>query len=122
MRDKMESFWLAETLKYLYLTLDDSQPPLLSLDEYVFNTEAHPLLVHASLADAASEHGYEMQAYSGMTNTTLDARIEVRHCSCALKNWQKHAAVLLLHKVVLPCTCPFRQLAVQTLPTCLNLP
>ncbi|KAI1171736.1 family 47 glycosyl hydrolase [Nemania sp. FL0916] len=38
--DSMESFWLSETLKYFYLIF--SPPDLLSLDEYVFNTEAHP--------------------------------------------------------------------------------
>jgi mannosyl-oligosaccharide alpha-1,2-mannosidase len=38
--DSMESFWMAETLKYLYLLF--SPPDLVSLDEYVFNTEAHP--------------------------------------------------------------------------------
>ncbi|XP_006900720.1 PREDICTED: endoplasmic reticulum mannosyl-oligosaccharide 1,2-alpha-mannosidase [Elephantulus edwardii] len=41
-RDKMESFFLGETLKYLYLLFSDD-PNLLSLDTYVFNTEAHPL-------------------------------------------------------------------------------
>ncbi|KIW76384.1 hypothetical protein Z517_11130 [Fonsecaea pedrosoi CBS 271.37] len=40
-RDSMESFWLAETLKYLYLIF--SPPDLISLDDYVLNTEAHPL-------------------------------------------------------------------------------
>ncbi|OAP56682.1 hypothetical protein AYL99_08794 [Fonsecaea erecta] len=40
-RDSMESFWLAETLKYLYLIF--SPPDLVSLDDYVLNTEAHPL-------------------------------------------------------------------------------
>ncbi|KAK4150840.1 glycoside hydrolase [Chaetomidium leptoderma] len=39
--DSMESFWLGETLKYFYLMF--SEPELISLDEYVFNTEAHPL-------------------------------------------------------------------------------
>ncbi|KIW61688.1 hypothetical protein PV05_01780 [Exophiala xenobiotica] len=39
--DRMESFWLAETLKYFYLIF--SEPSLISLDEYVLNTEAHPL-------------------------------------------------------------------------------
>ncbi|KAK0619160.1 glycoside hydrolase [Immersiella caudata] len=39
--DTMESFWLGETLKYFYLMF--SEPDLISLDEYVFNTEAHPL-------------------------------------------------------------------------------
>ncbi|KAJ6440614.1 glycosyl hydrolase family 47 protein [Purpureocillium lavendulum] len=38
--DSMESFWLGETLKYLYLTF--SEPDLVSLDDWVFNTEAHP--------------------------------------------------------------------------------
>ncbi|XP_074525945.1 mannosidase, alpha, class 1B, member 1b [Halichoeres trimaculatus] len=41
-RDKMESFFLGETLKYLYLLFSD-EPDLISLDQYVFNTEAHPL-------------------------------------------------------------------------------
>lgn len=37
----MESFWLAETLKYFYLTF--SEADLVSLHDYVLNTEAHPL-------------------------------------------------------------------------------
>ena len=38
-----QSFFLAETLKYLYLLFsDDSVVPL---DRWVFNTEAHPLPV-----------------------------------------------------------------------------
>ncbi|KAK3940996.1 glycoside hydrolase [Diplogelasinospora grovesii] len=41
MSDSMESFWMGETLKYFYLIF--SEPDLVSLDEYVFNTEAHPL-------------------------------------------------------------------------------
>ncbi|KZF22942.1 glycoside hydrolase family 47 protein [Xylona heveae TC161] len=36
----MESFWFAETLKYFYLIF--SEPDLVSLDEFVLNTEAHP--------------------------------------------------------------------------------
>ncbi|EAW17220.1 glycoside hydrolase family 47 protein [Aspergillus fischeri NRRL 181] len=39
--DSMESFWMGETLKYFFLLF--SSPDLISLDEYVFNTEAHPL-------------------------------------------------------------------------------
>ncbi|KAK5217897.1 hypothetical protein LTR99_003291 [Exophiala xenobiotica] len=38
--DDMESFWFAETLKYFYLLFSD--PNLISLDEWVLNTEAHP--------------------------------------------------------------------------------
>lgn len=38
--NEMESFWLAETLKYYYLLF--SEPGVISLDEWVLNTEAHP--------------------------------------------------------------------------------
>lgn len=38
--DSMESFWLAETLKYFYLLF--TTPDVISLDHWVFNTEAHP--------------------------------------------------------------------------------
>ncbi|KAI1744831.1 glycoside hydrolase family 47 protein [Xylaria scruposa] len=38
--DEMESFWTAETLKYFYLLY--SEPNLISLDQWVLNTEAHP--------------------------------------------------------------------------------
>jgi len=41
--DRQESFFFAETLKYLYLIFDD--PARFPLDEWVFNTEAHPLRV-----------------------------------------------------------------------------
>lgn len=41
-RDNMESFWLAETLKYLYLIfVDEKDEKALGLDEIIFNTEAH---------------------------------------------------------------------------------
>ncbi|CAK7566963.1 MAG: mannosyl-oligosaccharide alpha-1,2-mannosidase [Sporothrix epigloea] len=39
-RDNMESFWLAETLKYFYLLFSPEE--LLPLDKVVINTEAHP--------------------------------------------------------------------------------
>jgi mannosyl-oligosaccharide alpha-1,2-mannosidase len=39
--NQMESFWLAETLKYFYLLF--STPDTISLDDWVLNTEAHPL-------------------------------------------------------------------------------
>ena len=38
--DRMESFWLAETLKYFYLIFGETGD--ISLDEWVLNTEAHP--------------------------------------------------------------------------------
>ncbi|KAF1774957.1 Glycoside hydrolase family 47 [Phytophthora cactorum] len=41
--NKMESFFLAETLKYHYLL--QAPETLIPLDKYVFNTEAHPLRI-----------------------------------------------------------------------------
>ncbi|CAE6452484.1 unnamed protein product [Rhizoctonia solani] len=38
--DHTESFFFAEVIKYIYLTFDE--PNKFSLDDYVFNTEAHP--------------------------------------------------------------------------------
>lgn len=40
-RDEEESFWMGETLKYAYLL--QAEPENVSLDEFVFNTEAHPV-------------------------------------------------------------------------------
>ncbi|CCM02763.1 uncharacterized protein FIBRA_04871 [Fibroporia radiculosa] len=41
--DKMETFLMSETLKYLYLLFSDES--VLPLNKYVFNTEAHPFPV-----------------------------------------------------------------------------
>lgn len=46
MSDSMESFFLAETLKYLYLTFSPRET--LDLSQWVFNTEAHPMRVWES--------------------------------------------------------------------------
>lgn len=39
----LQSFWMAETLKYFFLLF--SKPSTISLDDYVFNTEAHPFKI-----------------------------------------------------------------------------
>lgn len=44
--DKMESFFVSETLKYLFLLFSDDL--VLPLDQWVFNTEAHPLPIWTS--------------------------------------------------------------------------
>lgn len=45
-RDDMESYFFAETMKYLYLLLAD--PTRIDLSKTVFNTEAHPLNILAA--------------------------------------------------------------------------
>jgi hypothetical protein len=51
-KDKMETFFLGETLKYLYLLFGDTN--VLPLTQFVFNTEAHPLPIR-SQKDSAVE-------------------------------------------------------------------
>jgi mannosyl-oligosaccharide alpha-1,2-mannosidase len=41
--DSMENFWMSETLKYFYLILSD--PDQISLDDFVFHTEADPFRI-----------------------------------------------------------------------------
>ena len=43
MKDKMETFFLGETLKYFFLIFSDDAA--LPLEKWVINTEAHPLPV-----------------------------------------------------------------------------
>ncbi|KAJ3287590.1 hypothetical protein HDU76_007799 [Blyttiomyces sp. JEL0837] len=52
--DKMESFFIAETLKYLYLLFTDDDT--IALERYVLTTEAHPISVrgHGSRRDPKS--------------------------------------------------------------------
>jgi endoplasmic reticulum Man9GlcNAc2 1,2-alpha-mannosidase len=46
-RDKMESFFLAETLKYFYLLFESDTEPNIDLTKWLFNTEAHLLPIRS---------------------------------------------------------------------------
>ena len=56
--DRMESFWLGETLKYFYLIQVPMEEHGIDLTKYVFNTEAHPTRtipeIRKAIADAAA--------------------------------------------------------------------
>ncbi|KAK7038564.1 alpha-1,2-mannosidase [Favolaschia claudopus] len=54
--DIADSFWYAETLKYLYLTFDD--PKHISLDNYVFNTECSPFKAPPALLSYKGSGGW----------------------------------------------------------------
>ena len=53
--DKMQTFWLAETLKYLFLLFSPSTT--LPLDQWVFNTECHPLRAERPAAQVSAMLG-----------------------------------------------------------------
>jgi len=53
--DRMNSFFLSETCKYLYLLFDDSP----EWDQWVFTTEGHPLKLPRKVANNATAYGRE---------------------------------------------------------------
>lgn len=80
--DNMESFIFAETFKYHYLLQAD--PELLSLDDYVLNTEAHPFISDPKahkpgfegLWDASTVKDQELGARAEGTDVQKWARME----------------------------------------------
>ncbi|KAI9313567.1 glycoside hydrolase [Dichotomocladium elegans] len=58
--DRQESFLFAETLKYLYLIYEDPDAhEAISLDKWVFNTEAHPFRITHMVPGAPSLPHFE---------------------------------------------------------------
>jgi hypothetical protein len=51
----VSSFFLAETLKYLFLLFRDDDP--IPLDQWVLNTEAHPLPVFTWTTEERANFG-----------------------------------------------------------------
>lgn len=104
-RDKMESFFLGETLKYLYLLFSDDME-LLSLDKYVFNTEAHPLPIWPSppkwcyhtghvCKDQAHRVQYESKTViAAQSDTSLNDHPQL---DCCVEQYRQICAVHLTH-------------------------
>ncbi|KIY47407.1 glycoside hydrolase family 47 protein [Fistulina hepatica ATCC 64428] len=65
--NETESFWFAEVLKYLFLTFDD--PDVISLDEYVFNTEGQPFKAPAEKDVYGSG---QLVTYTGVFEPSID--------------------------------------------------
>jgi len=51
--DRMDSFVLAETLKYLYLLFEDDSNLILHLEDFIFTTEAHLLPLNLAVVQLA---------------------------------------------------------------------
>jgi mannosidase alpha-like ER degradation enhancer 2 len=71
--NEMPSYFLSETLKYLYLLFDDENP--LNVDEelsWVFTTEAHP--VHYEKKQSSNRHVRRLE----MSKRSLQQRIQTR--------------------------------------------
>ncbi|CAE6493384.1 unnamed protein product [Rhizoctonia solani] len=66
--DHTESFFFAEVIKYIYLTFDE--PNKFSLDNYVFNTEAHPFEAPSPLESYQPSHRAKMGGHLPSTPWT----------------------------------------------------
>jgi hypothetical protein len=71
--DRQESYFLAETLKYLYLLFGPSD--VLPLDQWVFNTEAHPFPINWR-GKAYSQGGKPEQKSPVSGNLVMESQTE----------------------------------------------
>ncbi|KAE8541709.1 hypothetical protein D1P53_001880 [Cryptococcus gattii VGV] len=99
--DNMESFALAETFKYHFLL--QSEPDVLSLDDYVLNTEAHPLLTNPKLDPKA--HTSHTRFWSPPSSQDLGVRAQGT-------NVQKYARLEVIERA----SSPFRPPPPQNAP------
>ncbi|KAG5289934.1 ER glycosyl hydrolase (Edem) [Histoplasma ohiense] len=75
--DRMESFFLGETTKYLFLLFSPSHP-LNDLDApFVFNTEGHPLIIPKSTRNATKEKAKRADTFPGGTQLVVGATCAV---------------------------------------------
>lgn len=72
--DKMQSFFLAETLKYLYLLFSPSD--VIPLDQWVFNTEAHPIRIISRQGGAQGDSRESAFTDKAAGQTTSESRHE----------------------------------------------
>ncbi|QCD80331.1 mannosyl-oligosaccharide 1,2-alpha-mannosidase MNS1-like isoform X1 [Vigna unguiculata] len=70
----MQSYFLSETLKYLYLLFSPSS--VISLDEWVFNTEAHPLRIVTRVSN--EESGDPEEVFPRHLHGRKEGRIEYK--------------------------------------------
>lgn len=87
----METFFLGETLKYLYLLFGDKN--VLPLDKFVFNTEAHPFPIIGDMAIQwrinSKTHNREQNIY----NSYFDVQIQFQWNYVCIKNLKNLAAI-----------------------------
>ncbi|ORX33405.1 glycosyl hydrolase family 47-domain-containing protein [Kockovaella imperatae] len=81
--DNMESFAFAELFKYHYLL--QSEPDFISLDDYVFNTEAHPLIANRDILPGSQR--------LWRPPTDPDADLGVRGQGTDVQKWKRQSVL-----------------------------
>jgi len=87
--DRMDSYFLAETLKYLYLLFDEDH--WIRKEEYVFNTEGHPLPVqYAFLNFSDPQYSRRAGAPCGVPGKPdCDQQAEVLRGACRKQEFKR---------------------------------
>eukprot|EP00124_Ichthyophonus_hoferi_P003209 Ihof_evm2s265 gene=Ihof_evmTU2s265 len=75
--DRMDSFFLAETVKYLYLLFEEPANIALNMDDYIFTTEAHMLPLSIGLLPGGSTPPTPIERSAVQLDTTATWRIDV---------------------------------------------
>ncbi|KAG0624964.1 hypothetical protein M758_2G017100 [Ceratodon purpureus] len=88
-RDKMETFFLGETLKYLYLLFGDTN--MLPLTEFVFNTEAHPLPIRKKNSPAVEKESKPKGTVDVSATQVVDMDIK-EEADVSIKQKDGHAS------------------------------
>lgn len=76
--DRMDSFVLAETFKYLFLLFADKDDLVLNLDEFIFTTEGH--LLPLTLASRNTNSNKTMSSKMNTDNMEMDDTEFARSC------------------------------------------
>ncbi|XP_066912521.1 ER degradation-enhancing alpha-mannosidase-like protein 3 isoform X2 [Clytia hemisphaerica] len=87
--DKMDSFVLAETFKYLYLLFSEESEHVIDVHNFIFTTEAHLLPLHISLTPAptnttsnTTKNAPKNKAFEGKKNLNLTVELDDHSISC----------------------------------------
>ncbi|KAK9500973.1 hypothetical protein O3M35_002118 [Rhynocoris fuscipes] len=100
--DRMDSFVLAETFKYLYLLFTDPSDLIIDLDRFIFSTEAH--LLPLTLARTASISNSSFPIYS---SEEADIDSHAQQCPSSLRLFPE--AVRRPLRNFVQDTCPNRE-------------
>lgn len=94
--DEMDSYFLSETLKYLYLTFSDSE--LLSPFDWVFNTEGHPFRMVkeetvAEIAELVKQLGEDQNSSENNFRSDVDLRLGSNNKNKKVKQVKKRGII-----------------------------
>ncbi|XP_022085237.1 ER degradation-enhancing alpha-mannosidase-like protein 3 isoform X2 [Acanthaster planci] len=79
--DRMDSFFLAETFKYLYLLFAEPEDLLIPIDDYLFTTEAHLLpLTLSRVRSPSNDTAANSTHHEADRDSPLVATIEMQAC------------------------------------------